>query len=358
LIFDQTGSAHGIRMKHVWGVALATVLILATSGAQARQKVCVFDILGTTGDGYNNAKDYAIEMQKHGADIELKVYVDERVAVEDFRTGQCDAVMATALRTRAFNSVTASLDSLGASTVVKKGKLDMAASIDVVRKAVQIFASPKAASLMVQGPYEVGGIAPLGAAYAFVNDRQIANLEAAAGKRVASFDHDKAQSQLIQRVGARPVAADVTNFATMFNNGNVDVIMAPSIVFKPLELHKGLGSKGAVHRFPVTILTYQMVFKRDRFPEGFGQKSREVWLSRFDTVVALTRRADATIPDRYWMDPSEIDADRYVGLMREGRIEMAEKGVYDKRGLKIIKRIRCEVNPAASECAQPTETWP
>jgi hypothetical protein len=345
-------------VKKTWqGLALAALMATAPL-AFAKQRVCVFDILGTSGDGYNAAKDYAIEMQKHGADIELKAYIDERVAVEDFRTGQCDAVVATALRTRAYNALTAALDSVGASTVVRNGKLDMAGSIEVVRKTIQTFSSPKAAPLMVQGAYEVGGMVPLGAAYAFVNDRQISNLEAASGKRVASFDHDKAQAQLIQRVGARPVSADVTNFATMFNNGLVDVIMAPSLAFKPLELAKGLGTKGAVHRFPLTILTYQMIFKRDKFPEGFGQKSREVWLSRFDTVIELIKKADATIPAQYWMDPSEVDAVRYINLMREGRIDMAEKGFYDKKGLKIIKRIRCDVNPSASDCSQPTENWP
>lgn len=265
--------------------------------------------------------------------------------------------MATALRTRAFNALTAALDSVGASTVVRNGKLDMNASLEVVRKTIQTFSSPKAAGLMVQGAYEVGGIVPLGAAYAFVNDRQISNLEAASGKRVAAFDYDKAQSQLIQRVGARPVAADVTNFGTMFNNGNVDVVMAPSIAFKPLELYKGMGTKGAVHRFPMTILTYQMIFKRDKFPEGFGQKSREAWAGRFDNVVELIKRADATIPAKFWLDPTEADAERYVNLMRDGRIDMAEKGFYDKKGLKIIKRIRCDVNPSAPDCSQPTETW-
>ncbi len=345
-------------MNKKWQWAAAAALVIASPAAlAAKQIVCVFDILGTSGDGYNNAKDYAIEMQKHGADIELKVYVDERVAVEDFRTGQCDAVMATALRTRSFNPLTAALDSVGASTVVKNGKLDMNASLEVVRKTVQTFSSPKAASLMVQGAYEVGGIVPLGAAYAFVNDRQISNLEAASGKRVAAFDYDKAQAQLIQRVGARPVAADVTNFGTMFNNGNVDVVMAPSIAYKPLELYKGMGTKGAVHRFPLTILTYQMIFKRDRFPEGYGQKSREVWLTRFDTVVELIKRADGTIPAKFWMDPSPADSERYVNLMRDGRIEMADKGFYDKKGLKIIKRIRCDVNPSAPDCSQPSETW-
>jgi prolyl-tRNA editing enzyme YbaK/EbsC (Cys-tRNA(Pro) deacylase) len=344
-------------MPAQWKAAVLAGILTTSPAAFAKQKICVFDILGTSGDGYNNAKDYALEMQKYGADIELKAYIDERVAVEDFRTGQCDAVMATALRTRVFNSLTAALDSVGASTVVRNGKLDMAASMEVVRKTAQTFASPKAASLMVQGIYEVGGMAPLGAAYAFVNDRAISNLEAASGKRVASFDHDKAQAQLIQRVGARPVAADIMNFGTMFNNGNVDVIMAPSIAYKPLELHKGMGSKGAVHRFPLTILTYQMIFKRDKFPEGYGQKSREVWFSRFDQTVELTKRADATIPAKFWLDPTEAEAERYVNLMRDGRIEMAEKGFYDKRGLKIIKRIRCDVNPSAPDCSQPTENW-
>jgi len=337
---------------------LALLLLAAVATpALAKQKVCVFDILGANGDAFNTAKDYALEMQKHGAELELKVYIDERVAVEDYRTGQCDAVMATALRTRAFNPLTASLDSVGASTIVKGGKLDMAASMEVVRRAIRIFTSPQAANLLVQGGHEIGGIVPMGAAYAFVNDRAISNLEAATGKRVAAFDHDKAQAELISRVGARPVAVDVTNFGTMFNNGNVDVIMAPSLAYKPLELHKGMGSKGAVHRFPLTILTYQMVFRPDRFPAGYGQKSREVWSSRFDQIVQLTRRADAEIPARLWMDPSPADAERYVELMREGRIEMAEKGFYDKRGLKILKRIRCDVNPSGAECSLPTENW-
>lgn len=345
-------------MHTTWKAAALAAMVAASPLALAKQKICVFDILGTSGDGYNSAKDYALEMQKHGADIELKAYIDERVAVEDFRTGQCDAVLATALRTRAFNPLTAALDSVGASTVVRNGKLDMAGSIEVVRKTVQTFSSPKAAALMVNGNYEVGGIAPLGAAYAFVNDRAISNLEAASGKRVAAFDHDKAQAQLIQRVGARPVAADIMNFGTMFNNGNVDVVMAPSIAYKPLELNKGMGTKGAVHRFPLTILTYQMIFKRDKFPEGYGQKSRETWLTRFDNVIELTKRADATIPAKFWMDPTEAEAERYVNLMRDGRIEMADKGFYDKKGLKIIKRIRCDVNPSAPDCSQPSEMWP
>ena len=149
-------------MRSVTQFLVLAVVAACSATAQAKQKVCVFDILGTNGDAFNTARDYALEMQRHGADMELKVYIDERVAVEDYRTGQCDAVMATALRTRAFNPLTASLDSVGASTIVKGGKLDMAASEEVVRRAILLFSAPKAASLMVQGGHEVGASCPWG----------------------------------------------------------------------------------------------------------------------------------------------------------------------------------------------------
>jgi len=337
--------------------ALAACAALLPAAQAAKPRFCVYDPLGTTGEGYKAAQDYAIAMQKKGADIDIKSYLDERVAVEDFRTGQCDGVMATALRTRQFNTLSASMDTVGAATIVRKGKVDMDSSFEVVRRFIQTLSSPKAADLMVQGNYEVVGIIPLGGVYAFVNNREINTIEKAAGKRVAAFDYDKAQAQLIQRVGARPVSVDVSNFSSMFNNNNVDVIMAPAIVYKPLELHKGLGTKGGVGRFPLTVITYQLVIRPEKFPKGFGQGSREYVYSNFDRVIEIVRRADKDIPEKLWIDPTPEDNERYVALMREGRIEMAEKGFYDKRGLKLIKKIRCSVYPEASDCTQPTETW-
>ena len=335
----------------------ALLALLVPAAQAAKQRLCIYDPLGTSGEGYSAARDYAIAMQRHGVDLEIKAFIDERVAVEDFRTGQCDAVSATALRTRPFISLPAALDSVGASSIVKQGKLDLKASYEVVRRFIQTLSSPKAADLMVAGNYEVGGIIPLGAAYAFVNDRSISTLEAAAGKRVAAMDYDKSQAALIQRVGARPVAADVTNFGPMFNNGNVDVIIAPTIVYRPMELHKGIGTKGGVSSFPMAMLTYQMLFKKDKFPAGFGQKSRDYWLANYDRVMEIVARSDKEVPAKLWMDPSPVDAERYVVLMREGRIDMAEKGLYDKKGLKLIKKIRCSVYAEAAECAQPTENW-
>jgi len=337
---------------------IGTAVLISTglaATAQAGQKVCVYDLLGTSGDLFNMAKDYVVAMQKHGASVELKGYTDERVASEDFRTGQCDGLIATAFRTRQFNAVAGSIDTLGATTIVKDGKIDIADSYEVVRKVIQTYSAPQAGKLMVDGNYEIGGILPLGAAYPVVNDRKINTVEALAGKRIASFDYDKAQAVMIQRIGAQPVSADITNFSTKFNNGTVDMIAAPTMAYKPLELYKGIGKNGAIARFPILILTYQVVLNKTKFPEGFGEHSRQYWLSQFDRAMQLIRQADASVPPGTWMDLSPENSYKYTLMLRESRIDIAQKGLYDKRGLKVIKKIRCSVNPGDPECATKSE---
>jgi len=337
-------------------LALGCAAALGMSmSASANQKVCVYDIVGTAGDVFNLAKDYAIAMQKVGASIELKGYTDERVATEDFRTGQCDAVIATGFRTRQFNPVASSIDSLGATTIVRDRKIDIGASYEAVRKIIQVFSSPGAAKDMVSGNFEVAGIIPAGAAYPIVNDRKISTVEALAGKKIAAFDHDKAQAVMIQKIGAQPVSADITNFATKFNNGSVDMIGAPALAYKPLELYKGIGSKGAIARFPMLVLSYQVVINKAKFPDGFGQKSRDYWVGQFDRALDLIKKAEASIPADKWMDLAPENSEKYTLMLRESRIDIANQGLYSKRGLKIIKRVRCSLNPADSECATQAE---
>lgn len=344
-------------MKTSLRLLAACALATLSLPVLAAQRFCVFDFLGTSGDAYSMSKDYALAMQRYNVDVELKAYSNEAVATEDFRTGSCDAFIATAFRTRQFNAVAASIDSMGATTIVRNGKIDMPATYDVLRKLIQTYstASPLVSKLMVQGDYEVGGIVPIGPAYPFVNDRRINSVEALAGKRIAAFDYDKAQAVMIQRIGAQPISADVTNLHTKFNNGLVDMIAVPTLAYKPLELQKGLGTKGGVGRFPIMVVTYQVVFKRSKFPEGFGEWSRAYWLSQFDRVLQLIRTGDASIPPSAWVEISPEDAYKYTLMLRDARIQLAQQGLYDKRGLKVIKRIRCHVNPGDPECATKSE---
>jgi hypothetical protein len=347
-----------MQLNHSLGKIGAAILLAAAGlSAQAAQKVCVYDILGASGDMFNMTKDYIVAMQRHGVALELKAYNNEGVATEDFRTGQCDAVIATAFRTRQFNAVAASIDTLGSTTIVRDGKIDMPGSYEVVRKLIQTYSasSPQVAKLMTEGNYEVGGIVPIGAAYPVVNDRKINTVEALAGKKIAAFDYDKAQAVMIQRIGAQPISADITNFSTKFNNGSVDMIAAPTLAYKPLELYKGIGSKGAIARFPILILTYQMIINKTKFPEDFGDKSRAYWLTQFDRAMQLVKQADASVPASTWMELSAENAYKYTLMLRESRVDIAQKGLYDKRGLKVIKKVRCTVNPADPECATKSE---
>lgn len=335
------------------GVALT--LSAAALSAQAANTMCVFDIIGATGDAFNMAKDYAVAMQKSGVTVELKAYNNESTAVSEFRAGKCDALMATAFRTREFNGVAGAIDSLGATTVVRDGKVDLPASYEVVRKVVQTFASAQAAKLMVEGSYEVGGIVPFGAAYPMVNNRAIDSVEALAGKRIAALEYDKAQALMVERVGGKPVAVDINNLSAKFNGGEVDMIAAPTLAYKPLELNKGIGAKGGIARFPLLILTYQVVLNQAKFPAGFGEKSREHWVGEFDRAMKLVQNADASIPAGTWMEVSPDHVKKYTNILRESRIAITGQGVYNKQGLKVIKKVRCAANPAEADCNSPSE---
>ncbi|MDE2402086.1 MAG: hypothetical protein KGL90_10510 [Burkholderiales bacterium] len=323
--------------------------------AQAKTIACVWDVAGKTGDIYASTVDFALAMQKSGVEMDVKSYVDERVAIEDFRAGQCDAVVATAFRTRPFNPLAATLDSIGVTTIVRNGKVDIPASYEVVRKVVQVFATPQGAKLMVEGNYEVAGIIPLGAAYPIVRDRRVNSVEALSGKKIAAFDYDKAQAVMIQRIGAQPVSVDVTNVGPKFNNGFVDMVTLPAVAFKPFELYKGIGTKGGMARFPILIPTVQIIINRTKFPEGFGEKSRGYWLSQFDRALHVVDVAEKGIPASMWDELPPENMAKYVLMFREARIAIAKEGLYNKRGLNIIKRARCDVNPADAECATKVE---
>lgn len=344
-----------LKFKLLAATTALAMSAVATPAAAAANKVCVFDVLGAGGDIFNLTRDYAIAAKGFGADLHLEAFTEERIAAENFRVGQCDMLVATSFRTRPYNKIAGSIDALGAASIVKDGKVDMQLSYDVVRRTIQLFASERSEKMMTQGDFQVAGIVPFGAAYLYVKSRDINSVEKLAGKRIASFDYDAAQKQMISKVGASPVSADISNFGSMFNNGSVDIIGAPAAAYKPLELYRGLGNNGAIVRFPVAILTYQIIVNKNKFPEGFAAKSRDYWAKKFDVAMNIINNAERGIPQQAWLDISPADSVRYTILLRESRVDLAKAGAYDPNALNIVKRIRCSLNRADSECATPNE---
>lgn len=313
-------------------------------------RFCIFDIVGTKGDAFTYAKDLALEAKKWGINAELKVYTDERIASEDFKAGQCDGVAITTMRAKQFNFFIGSVDSPGALPTFKH-----------VRELVNTLANPKLNNLTISGSYQVAALIPLGGAYVFVNDRSINSVEKAAGKKVAVLDFDKAQAKIVQKLGAQPVSSDITNFAGKFNNGQVDIVGAPAVAFRPLELYRGLGEKGAIFRFPMLQVTASVLINRDKYKHipDFDQriiKMRQFAASKMDMVEKMVQKSEDDIPAKYWLDLTPADKEKYTVLMREARISMTKEGFYDPKMMVLLKKIRCKMEPTLSECSSKDET--
>ena len=333
--------------KIVLAMAAASVVGFSAS-AQAASTVCVFDLLGKAGDSYKMMEEWALAAKGWGTEINLVPRQDEAVADNDFKAGKCDAVAMTAMRARQYNKFAGSIDSLGGVP-----------NNQIAQRAITYVLDARNAAKMTTNlggnKYEVGGIAPLGAAYIFVRDKSINSIEKAAGKKFAVLGYDDAQKIMVQRVGAQAVLSDISNFAAKFNNGQVDMVGAPAYAYKPLELSKGLGANGAMFNFPVLQVTADLVLRPEKFPAGFGQKSRDYFVKQLPKAFAMIKRYEAEIPAKYKMNLTPEDKLKYQKLMRDGRLEMTKRGIYDASMMTVLKKARCSVDKANFECALPGE---
>lgn len=79
---------------------LGASLCAVTGISQAKQVMCVFDLVGKSGDVFSLMKDYQLAAKNWGADIELRVNTNEAVVAEDFKAGKCDGISVTGMRGR------------------------------------------------------------------------------------------------------------------------------------------------------------------------------------------------------------------------------------------------------------------
>lgn len=327
------------------GALLASAFFCGISAlpAQAaelpKRAFCVFDIVGKSGPIYNAMQEYRLEALKWGVDLEIKPFTDEKVTVEEFKAGTCDSVGVTGLRGRTFNSFTGTLDSIGSIP-----------DYETLRVVLEKLSSPKLAPLMKSGEYEVVGIGPAGAGYMIVNDRTIDSVADLSGKRIAVLDFDKSQATMVESIGASPVTATIATFGSMFNNGAVDVIAAPAVAFQPLELYKGVGTKGGIVDFAMVQLTVQVLTRHAKFPPGYGQKSREFLYAQFDRTMAEIQKATDGIDPKMWMKLPEKDIPGYQEMARQTRLKLRDQGYYNPKMLTFLSRVRCEMHPGLAEC--------
>ena len=332
-------------MKRKGFFILSTLALCAFSSmVQAKQQVCVFDLLGKAGESYKFLEEWALVSKKWGAQVQLISFQDEDLADKAFQNDKCDAVYMTSMRARTYNKFAGSIDALGG---VPSNK--------IAQKAVEYVLDPRNTKRMtttLQGEnYEVAGIGLIGSAYIFVKDRSLNSIEKAQGKKFAILHYDRAQRVMVERVGAVPVMSDISNFIRKFNTGEVDVVAAPAYAYKPLEIEKGLGSKGAMLNFPVVNVTADLIVRPERFPAQFGEQSRQWFLQKIPQSFAMVQRLEAAIPSKIKMQLSKEDKEKYQRLLREGRIDLTKQGVYDPGMMRVLKKARCTVERTNFECS-------
>lgn len=334
-------------MKKIWVSTTLTAFAAIGFSAQAQAAkvdVCVFDLLGKSGESYQMAQEWALAAKGWGAEVNLIPRQDEAVADNDFKAGKCDGVFMTAMRARQYNKFAGSIDALGG-----------APSNAIAQRAISFALDKRNAAKMVTNlggkKYEIAGISPLGSAFIFVRDKNINSIEIGAGKKFAVLGYDDAQKIMVQRVGAQAVISDVSNFVAKFNNGQVDMVGAPAYAYKPLEIYKGLGNNGAMFNFPVLQVTADFVIRPEQFPAGFGQKSRDWFVKNLPKAMSMINRLEGEIPAKYKMNLSAEDKTKYQKMLRDGRMDMTKRGIYDPAMMSVLKRARCSVEKTNFECS-------
>ncbi|KAF0809790.1 hypothetical protein A167_01330 [Alcanivorax sp. S71-1-4] len=309
-----------------------------------RRTVCIWDIAGRAGPIFMAAQDQRLRLLEYGVDIQLEVYTNEGVMVEELKSGRCEAALMTGLRARLFNQFTGTIDSVGGLPTDEH-----------MRMLLQVLVDPRLADRMTTHGYTVMGIAPGGAAYVFVNDRKINSLAKAAGKRVPVLDYDPTQARMVAQIGATPVASDIVSAPTKFNNGSVDVLPAPLVAYEVLELYKGLGEHGGIIDYPLAQITMQLIGREDKFPAEVAQLVREAFFEGYEEIMARLQEEADKVPDHWWVSIPDEDKQEYETMMQDARIQLRDEGYYSAEMLTLQRRIRCTVEPSRSECTNPVE---
>lgn len=325
-------------------VKAARDLLGYPEGETVKRRICIWDIAGRSGPIFTAAQDQKSQLIEYGVEVEMVPYTSETIVAEDLKNGQCDAALMSGLRARLFHRYAGTVDAVGAVPTDAH-----------MRLLLRVLSNPKNAPKMVSGEYVVLGIAPGGAAYVFVNDKEISSLAKAAGKKVAVLDYDKTQARMVANIGATPIASDIISAPNKFNNGVVDVLAAPLVAYEILELWKGLEPDGGIVEYPLAQITLQMIGRTDQFPNEIAQLVRESFFQGYDQIMERLKQEFVKVPKKYWIPLPEEDKQEYEVLMQQARIELRDQTYYDKDMLTLQRKIRCKLDATRAECTNPVE---
>lgn len=317
-------------------------LLLSCSVSALENKVfCVWDPVGRTGPVMSFYSDLIPTAQTWGLNITFIPFTDEKVAANEFKANNCDAVLLSAIMSRQFVKFGGTMDAVGSVTSNKGLELLLAT-----------VARPKAGSLMTEGPYEVVATFTVGSMFAFVRDRNIDTIDEFAGKKFSILNNDPQAMMFAQLAGATPVGTTLSTFSAMFNNGNLDILLMPALAYNTFELYTGLGEAGGIIRYPMYYGMLHTTARRESFPANFGHKMRNYMLTRLDAMNKAVANAEAEIPSKYWINISEHTKDEIDHFSKRVRVALKKDKINHPAALKLMWKIRCRLDRTRGECSQ------
>lgn len=319
---------------------LAAITLTGLATSSYAQTICVFDPLGSQGDNYSLMQDYAVAASQWGADIKLKPYPDEKRAAEDYKSGKCDGAAISSIRSRSINEFVGTISAPVAIVNSEQTKTILA-----------LMGNEKLAPDMLANGSEVVGVSTLGFAYIVTRNRSVNTIQELATLRFGTLSFDKVQKIVIEKIGGTAVPIEISDIGSKFNSGQVDAVLVPLVAYKPLELTKGVGTKGGIINFPLALMTFNVLINPDKFPAGYGQKSRTWFVGQINRQMSKVAKIEKSIDPSTWITVAPSNAAGYDKLMRESRVSFTKDGTYDKKMTGILKKIRCRQDPTLYDCA-------
>ncbi|UZK03388.1 putative solute-binding protein [Venatoribacter cucullus] len=308
-----------------------------------RRLFCVWDMLGRSGPVYTTVDDQRFRSLHYGLELTLKAYQDEQALIDDLRAGRCDAGLISGIRALEFNRFSGTLEALGA--IPDSTHLQL---------LVQVLASPRTAEHLTDDNYVVLGAAALGESYLYTHSDRLLSVNQLAGKTLGVPRHDQSLQALAANTGASVQAGELLAVVDDFVSGRTDAMLAPLIGFHVAGTGKVKAGSGIVNA-RLSQSTIQLIGRAERFPIGLAQMLREDFLFKFDSYVKRVETERANIQPQLWFPVAAAQQQALDSQLRELRIQLREQGVYDAHMLRLMKRVRCRINPSANECSDERE---
>lgn len=300
---------------------------------------CVFDPLGANGPSKEVVDEYKVASLRWGVQANIQYYTDDQEAMAAFDAGECDVVSLPDFRMRKYNRFTGSINAVAAIP-----------SYAHLGSVIKSLAEPGAEKVMRVGEYEIVGIYLIGGVHGFIANRAWNTPESIVGKKIAMLEGIEESAYMMEQTGMVAIESDLGTMFNNFKSGKTEATIAPLIVYEGMELDKGLGEKGGISRYSTGLITMQLIARADKLPPGAAHKSREFVANYHPKMVSIVESYEATVPAHYWLDIPQATIYHWDNVFTKARKELTELGIYDKKMLKLLKKVRCKSYPDRAEC--------